>query len=61
MAADWDRFSSQWASNEVATDLEDKSAAKRAAAFLACVGTEAYEAFHTMPLDGSRSREHCKK
>ena len=50
VATEWKRFRGQWENFEVATDLASKSTAKRAAIFLACVGTEAYELFQTFQL-----------
>jgi hypothetical protein len=49
--ADWKRFKGQWENYEVATDLADKTMKKRAAVFLACIGTEAYELYQTMEFD----------
>jgi hypothetical protein len=48
MAADWKRFKGQWENYEVAADLADKTMKKRAAVFLACIGTEAYDLYQTM-------------
>ena len=47
IAADWERFRSEWENYEVAADLTDVSEKKRAAVFLACVGSTAYGIFRT--------------
>jgi len=51
IAADWKRFKSQYLNYAVAADLSEKSKTKRAAVFLACVGTEAYEIFQTLDFE----------
>ena len=51
IATDWKRFLSQWRNYEIAADLSDKSTQRRAATFLACVGTEAFERFQSMEFD----------
>src|ERR1043165_4868835 len=61
VAAEWKRFKSQWANFEVASDLEEKSSSKRAAVFLACIGTEAYEAFQTMDFATEKDRSDIEK
>ena len=48
LAAEWKRFRSQWQNYETAADLANATTKKRAAVFLACVGTEAYELYQTM-------------
>ena len=45
MAADWERFRSEWNNYEIATDLYEKTNKKRAAVFLACIGSAAYSIF----------------
>ena len=47
IAADWERFKCEWDNYEVASDLADAQAKKRAAVFLACIGTAAYGIFRT--------------
>ena len=61
VAAEWKRFQSQWTNFEVASDLEEKSSSKRAAVFLACIGTEAYEAFRTMDFATEEDRSDIEK
>jgi len=61
VAADWKRFHSQWANYEVATDLDSKTAAKRAAVFLACIGTQAYEVFQSMDFATEGDRADIEK
>ena len=61
VAADWKRFRSQWANYEVATDLAEESKAKRAAVFLACLGTEAFEVCQAMPFDTEADRQDIDK
>ena len=51
LSTEWKRFKSQWQNYEIAADLTDKSAEKRAAVFLACVSTEAYELFETFKFN----------
>ena len=48
LSAEWKRFRGQWLNYETAADLTEATAKKRAAVFLACVGTEAYELYQTM-------------
>ena len=48
IAAEWNRFKSQWNNYEVAADLSELSSKKRAVTFLACVGSEGYELFQSM-------------
>ena len=51
IAADWERFRSEWQNYEVAADLTDVPAKKRAAVFLACIGTAAYSVFRTFKFE----------
>ncbi len=60
MAVDWKRFKGQWANYEIATDLSDKPTKKRAAVFLACIGTEAYELYQTMEFAGDDGHDITK-
>jgi len=41
IAAEWKRFRDQWRNYGTAADLDTQSKAKRAAIFLACIGSEA--------------------
>src|SRR5678815_1046510 len=61
VASEWKRFKSQLANFEVASDLEEKSSSKRAAVFLACIGSEAYETFQTMDFETEGDRADIDK
>ena len=61
VAAEWKRFKSQWTNFEVASDLEEKPSSKRAAIFLACIGTKAYETFQTMDFESEGDRSDIEK
>lgn len=61
IAADWKRFKSQYLNYEIAAELSDKSKRKRAAVFLACVGTEAYEIYQTFEFDEDENRSDIDK
>lgn len=61
IAVDWKRFNSQWRNYEIATDLTAQTTQKRAAVFLACVGTEAYEIFQTMEFEDDNDRADIDK
>src|ERR1043165_4376079 len=61
VAAEWKRFKSQWTNFEVASDLDEKPSSKRAAIFLACIGTEAYETFQTMDFESEGDRSDIEK
>src|SRR5688572_7046014 len=61
VASEWKRFKSQWANFEVASDLEEKSSSKRAAVFLACIGSEAYETFQAMDFETEGDRADIDK
>ena len=39
VAADWERFRSEWENYEIAKDLESANGKKRAAVLLACIGS----------------------
>ena len=56
VASDWKRFKSQWEFYELATDLDEKPPAKRAASFLTCIGREAHEVFMTLDITKEESR-----
>jgi len=45
VAADWERFRSDWQNYEIATDLDDASGKKRSVVFLACIGSTAHTVF----------------
>ena len=60
LTTEWKRFRGQWENYIVATNLADDSA-RRAAIFLACVGTEAYEIFQTFQFDDEAHRQDIRK
>ena len=45
VAADWERFRGEWQNYEIAVDLDSASDKKRAAVFLACIGSAAQTVF----------------
>ena len=51
IAADWERFKTEWGNYEIAADLVDVAAKKRTAVFLACIGSAAYGVFRTFKFD----------
>jgi len=61
IAADWERFKNEWNNNEIVVDLSDAAAKKRAAVFLACVGTAAYGVFRTFHFDADNDRQDVGK
>ena len=48
VADNWERFREQWENYELAADLTDASSEKKAAIFLTCVGSEAYDVYRSM-------------
>jgi hypothetical protein len=60
LSTEWKRFRGQWENYVVAINLSDDSA-RRAAVFLACVGTEAYEVFQTFEFDEEAHRKDIQK
>ena len=61
LASEWKRFSSQWNNYEIASELDKESTKRRAAVFLACIGTEAYETFLTMPIAQTNDKDDIEK
>ena len=61
IAADWEHFKNEWNNYEIAVDLSDAAAKKRAAVFLACVGTAAYGVFRTFQFDADDDRRDVGK
>ena len=61
IAADWERFRSEWENYEIATDLFDKGTKKRAAVFLACVGSAAHSVFRTFQFDNVGHKADVEK
>ena len=47
VTADWERFRGEWQNYEIAVDLDSASDKKRAAVFLACIGSAAQSVFRT--------------
>lgn len=61
IAADWERFQSEWTNYEVATDICEGSAKKRAAVFLACIGSAAHSVFRTFRFDNADDKSDVSK
>lgn len=61
IAADWGRFKSEWENYEIVTDLADVPEKKRAAVFLACVGTAAYSVFRTFKFEHETDKSKVDK
>ena len=61
IAADWERFRSEWENYEVAADLVDVPAKKRVAVFLACIGSAAYGVFRTFKFEIREHGRHCRR
>ena len=63
IAADWKRFKSEWENYEIASDLtlETVSEKKRAAVFLACIGTTAYSVFRTFKFANDEDKSKVDK
>ena len=61
IAADWERFRSEWENYEIAADLTDVPDKKRAAVFLACVGSTAYGIFRTFQFERADDRSDVTK
>ena len=57
-ADDWERFKCEFENYEIATDLVDCDEKKRAAVFLACIGSAAHAIFRTFKFetDGDRAK-----
>ena len=61
VATDWERFKSEFENYEIATDLVDSNAKKRAAVFLACLGSAAHAIFRTFKFDDEADRNKIDK
>ena len=61
IADNWHRFKEQWDNYEIATDLTEASTEKRAAVFLTCVGTEAYDVYRAMEFTSADDRSSRSK
>ena len=57
VADEWRRFKERFACYELATDLSEASQEKRAAVFLSCIGSEAYDVFRTLEFDDEEARK----
>ena len=57
IADNWRRFRDQWLNYVVAADLTDASAEKKAAVFLTCIGTEAYDVYRAMNFESEADRK----
>jgi hypothetical protein len=53
----WTRFKEQWINFEIATGTAGDAKAKRAAAFLTCVGNEAYDVFRSLDLTDDHRKD----
>ena len=51
VADNWHRFRDQWENYELAADLTEASSEKRAAVFLTCIGSDAYDVYRSMEFD----------
>ena len=61
VATDWERFKSEFDNYEIATDLCDRDGKKRAAVFLACLGSAAHTLFRTFKFDNDGDRAKVDK
>jgi len=61
VSADWERFKSEFDNYEIATDLVDCDAKKRAAVFLACLGSAAHAVFRTFKFTEENDRNNIDK
>ena len=59
--SDWERFRSEWENYEIAADLTDVPDKKRAAVFLACVGSTAYGIFRNFQFERADDRSDVTK
>jgi hypothetical protein len=61
VATEWKRFRGQWENYVIAAGMSGETSARRAAIFLACVGTEAYELFQTLEFDSDDDKKDVAK
>ena len=61
VAADWERFRSEWNNYEVATELDNASGKRRAAVFLACIGSAAHSVFRSFKFDSEEDTSNVSK
>ena len=57
VADNWERFREQWENYELAADLTDASSEKKAAIFLTCVGSEAYDVYRSMEFPSADDKK----
>ena len=60
-AADWGRFKCEFENYEIAMDLVDCDDKKRAAVFLACIGSAAHAIFRTIKFENDDDRAKAIK
>ena len=60
VAADWERFRGEWQNYEIAVDLDGASDKKRAAVFLACIGSAAQTVFRTFQFAEAEHRTNVE-
>lgn len=61
IAANWERFKHEWQNYEIATDLAEGNAKKRAAVFLACIGSAANAKFRTFKFENADDKQDVDK
>ena len=61
IAADWNRFKNEWDNYDIVMDLTEAAEKKRAATFLACVGTAAFSVFRTFKFDDEQDKSKVDK
>jgi len=61
LPSEWKRFKGQWNNYLVAAKLVGESSNVKAAIFLACVGTDAYELFQTFVFDDDNDQQNIDK
>ena len=61
VAADWERFRSEWQNYEIATDLESANGKKRATVLLACIGSAAHSVFRSFKFQNADDRSDISK
>ena len=57
VADEWRRFKEQFANYELAADIADASDEKRAAVFLTCIGSDAYDVYRAMQFASDTDRK----
>jgi hypothetical protein len=57
VADNWRRFKEQWTNYEIAVGIDSESAKMRAAIFLTCIGTEAYDIFRSFEFANEDDRK----